>query len=145
MLSYGGGDAHPAMRDLFGVESLGDAGPSSRLSCRVAQEGVLGALQSFDERLDVPNYALLAGGGATVVATDANGSPLLTVNQFGQGRAIYIAVPLERAIAQGDPWATPAPVQRAAARGLRSCGTCRGMWRSDGLLVARCRAGAVSG
>ncbi len=112
VLSYGGGDAHPALRRIFGVESLGDAGPSSRLTCRVAQEGVLGALRHFDERFEVPNRALLASSGATVVATDANGSPLLTVNQFGQGRAIYLAVPLERAIAQGDPWATPAPIQR---------------------------------
>ena len=28
------------LREIFGVESLGDAGPSSRLTCRVAQEGV---------------------------------------------------------------------------------------------------------
>ena len=65
---------------------------------------------------------------ATVVATDENGSPLLTVNQVGQGRAVYIAVPIERAIAQGDPWATPAPVRSllrevygAVARGA-GCG-----------------------
>jgi endo-1,4-beta-mannosidase len=112
VLSYGGGDAHPAIRELFGVESLGDAGASSQLSCRVAQEGVLGSIVNFDARLDVPNYALLTAGSATVVATDSNGSPLLTVNQSGQGRAVYIAIPLERAIAQGDPWATPAPVRR---------------------------------
>jgi hypothetical protein len=46
-----------------------------------------------------------------VVATDHKGSPLLTVNQVGQGRAVYIATPLERAIAQGDPWATPVAVR----------------------------------
>ena len=40
-----------------------------------------------------------------MVATDAKGSPLLTVNQHGQGRAIHIAFPIERSIAQGDPWA----------------------------------------
>ena len=112
VLSYGGGDAHPAIRELFGIESLGDGGPRSVLSCRVAQQDVLGSLDSFDARLDVPNYALLSGGTATIVATDAQGSPLLTVNQVGQGRAVYVAVPIERAIAQGDPWATPAPVRK---------------------------------
>jgi len=111
LLSYGGGDAHPAIRDLFGVEFLGDGGPSARLTCRVAQSDVLGALESFDARLQVPNYALLSGGTATIVATDATGSPLLTMNQVGQGRAIYVAAPLERAIAQDDPWATPAVVR----------------------------------
>ena len=111
VLSYGGGDAAPEIRELFGVESLGDAGASRQLSCRVAQEGVLGALSNFDAHLEVPNYALLTPGSASVVATDSAGSPLLTVKQTGQGRAIYVAVPLERAIAQGDPWATPPPVR----------------------------------
>ena len=46
LLSYGGGDAHPAIRDLFGVEFLGDGGPRSEFSCRVAQDDVLGALVS---------------------------------------------------------------------------------------------------
>jgi len=115
LLSYGGGDAHPAIRDIFGVESLGDDGPRDVLSCRVAQPDVLGAIRSFDARFAVPNFALLSTGGATVVATDAKGSPLLTVNQQGQGRAVYVAVPLERAIAQGDPWATPAAIAEFAA------------------------------
>ncbi|MDZ4168598.1 MAG: beta-galactosidase trimerization domain-containing protein [Coriobacteriia bacterium] len=114
LMSYGGGDAHTAIRDLFGVEFLGDAGPRPRLSCRVAQADLLGALESFDAQFEVPNHALLSGGTATVVATDAKGSPLLTVNQVGQGRAVYMAVPLERAIAQGDAWATPEPVLRMA-------------------------------
>lgn len=110
LLSYGGGDAHPAIRELFGVEFLGDGGPRDTISCRVAHEEILGAIESFDADFELPNYALLSGGTATIVATDANGSPLLTVNQVGQGRAVYVAVPIERAIAQGDPWATPAPV-----------------------------------
>ena len=110
VLSYGGGDAHPGIRDLFGVEFRGDGGPRAVLSCRVAQAEMLGALESFDIHFDVSNYALLSGGTATVVATDDKGSPLLTVNAVGQGRAVYVAAPLERAIAQGDPWATPAPI-----------------------------------
>jgi len=128
LLSYGGGDAHPAIRDLFGLEFLGDGGPRQTLSCRIAQPEVLGDLGSFDALLDVPNYALLSSQSATVVATDAEGSPLLTVNQVGQGRAVYVALPIERAIAQGDPWATPAPVRKlirevygAVARGA-GCG-----------------------
>lgn len=111
LMSYGGGDTHPASRELFGVEFLGDGGPRSTLSCRVAHADILGALVPFDEPFDIPNHALLSGGTATIVATDANGSPLLTINQAGQGRAIYCAVPLERAIAQGDPWATSEPVR----------------------------------
>lgn len=110
LLSYGGGDAHPAIRELFGIEFLGDGGPRDEMTCRVAQVDVLGAIESFDADFELPNYALLSGGTATIVATDANGSPLLTVNQVGQGRAVYVAAPLERAIAQGDAWATPAPV-----------------------------------
>lgn len=110
VLSYGGGDAHPAIREIFGVEFLGDGGGRERLSCRVAQADVLGSLRSFDSSIEIPNFALLGHGGATVVATDAKGSPLLTLNQLGQGRAIYMAAPVERALAQGDPYAAPAAV-----------------------------------
>ena len=108
--SYGGGDEPRAVRDLFGVEFLGDGGARSAIACRIAQPDLLGPLVSFDARLDVPAYALLSGGGATIVATDATGSPLLTVNQYGQGRAVFLAAPFERAIAQGDPWAVPEAV-----------------------------------
>lgn len=111
VLSYGGGDADPAVREIFGVEFLGDHGVRRTVSCRVAQPGVLGDLRSFDARLELPHFALLGHGGATVVATDATGSPLLTVNQYGQGKAVYIATPIERALAQGDPWAAPSEVR----------------------------------
>ncbi len=128
-LSYGGGDMHPAHGELFGVEFLGDGGPRDSVSCRVAQSGLLGALSSFDAPLAVSNFAQLSCGTATVVATDESGNPLLTVNHVGQGRAVCIAVPLERAIAQGDSWATPAPVRTmlrevygALARGV-GCGS----------------------
>lgn len=111
VLSYGGGDADPALREIFGVDFLGDHGVRSIVSCRVAQPGLLGDLSAFDARLDLPHYALVGGGSATVVATDATGSPLLTLNQYGQGRAVFIAAPLERAIAQSDPWAAPEPIR----------------------------------
>jgi len=103
VLSYGGGDTDPAIREIFGVDFLGDHGVRSIVSCRVAQPGLLGDLTAFDARLDLPHYALVGGGSATVVATDATGSPLLTLNQYGQGRAVFIAAPLERAIAQTRP------------------------------------------
>lgn len=109
--SYGGGDADPALRELFGVEFLGDYGSREVMSCRVAQPDMLGPLTSFDARLHLPSYALLGSGQATVVATDAKGSPLLTVNAYGSGRAVYCAVPIERAIAQGDVWAAPKAVK----------------------------------
>jgi hypothetical protein len=111
ILSYGGGDADPAVREIFGIEFLGDHGPRRTFSCRVAQPGMLGELTSFDARLELPHFALLGHGGATVVATDATGSPLLTSNQFGQGTAVFCAAPVERAIAQGDPWAAPEEVR----------------------------------
>ena len=62
-------------------------------------------------RLDLPHFALVGSGTATVVATDAMGSPLLTLNQYGQGKAVFLAAPLERAIAQSDPWAAPDAVR----------------------------------
>ena len=111
VLSYGGGDADPAVREIFGVEFLGDHGPRPVVSCRVAQPGLVGDLSSFDVKLDVPHFALLGAGVATVVATDATGSPLLTLHQYGQGKAVFLSAPLERAIAQSDPWAAPDAVR----------------------------------
>jgi len=107
LLSYGGGDPDPALREVFGVEFLGDHGARHRLSCRVAQPDLLGPLQAFDVALEVPHHALLGSAGATVVATDASGSPLVTLNRYGQGRAVLIAVPLERAVAQDDARSVP--------------------------------------
>ncbi len=110
VLSYGGGEVPALVRDIFGVEFLGDGGPREAFSCRVAQAGLLGDLASFDLPFAIPNVALLSAGDATIVATDERGGPLLTYNQVGQGRAVFVAVPLERAIAQNDAWATPTPV-----------------------------------
>src|SRR5450759_1021634 len=63
IMSYGGGDADPAVRELFGVEFLGDYGGRAEPSCRGAQPDALGPLQSYDPRLAVPHYALLGVGG----------------------------------------------------------------------------------
>ena len=111
VLSYGGGDVDPAVREIFGVEFLGDDGVRPQLSCRIAQPGLLGDLSAFDARLEVPHFALLGGLNATVVVTDATGSPLVTIRQYGQGKAVFVAAPLERAIAQSDPWAAPESVR----------------------------------
>lgn len=126
VLSYGGGDADPAVREIFGVDFLGDHGVRSIVSCRVAQPGLLGDLSAFDARLDLPHYALVGGGSATVVATDATGSPFLTLNQYGQGRAVFIAAPLERAIAQSDPWAAPEPIRHLLRTVYRSVASAAG-------------------
>jgi endo-1,4-beta-mannosidase len=126
--SYGGGDLTPRMRQLYGVDSLGEAGPDSRLTCRIAQPDLLGALKAFDVAFEVPARAQVSAKTATVVATDATGGPLVTVNRVGQGRAVFIAVPIERAIASNDPWITPPAIAHmlreiygAAARGA-GCG-----------------------
>lgn len=109
--SYGGAEADPTLRELFGVEFLGDYGRRDDLSCRVAQPDALGRIQAFDVPLETPHFALLGGGGAVIVATDAKGSPLLTLNHYGSGRAVLFAAPIERALAQGDVWASPEPVR----------------------------------
>lgn len=104
VMSYGGGEAHPAMRELFGVDHLGDTGAGDRLVCRVAQDGVIDGLRSFDLRVSAGSFALLGRGGATVVATDATGSPLVTSNRYGRGSATYLAAPLERVVGQSGAW-----------------------------------------
>ena len=133
VMSYGGGDADPAVRELFGVEFLGDHGRRAGLACRVAQPDALGPLRSFDARLEIPHFALLGSGGATIVATDAKGSPLLTLNAYGSGRAVFLAAPVERALAQGDAWASPPPVRGLLRHGLRR-GRQGGRRRSSALL-----------
>ena len=90
MLSYGGGDAPPAIRELFGVEFLGSAGPRGRLRCHVAQAEALGALVSFDVNLDVADFALLASAPRRSSRRTRKGCPLLTLNQVGQGRAVFV-------------------------------------------------------
>lgn len=128
LFSHGGGDLPSVAAGLFGIEFLGDGGPRETLSCRVAQVSLLGALESFDAVLSLPHFAQVSAQGATVVATDAAGLPLLTVHQVGQGRAVFIAAPLERAIAQGDPWASPPAVLHllrevySAAARIAGCG-----------------------
>jgi len=110
VLSYGGGDADPALREIFGVEFLGDDGPRASLSCRVAQPAVLPGVSTFASPIAVPHFARLGGGSATVVATDHDGAPLVTLRQYGQGRALFVAAPLERMLSEADPAATPEAV-----------------------------------
>ncbi|HET6351478.1 MAG TPA: beta-galactosidase trimerization domain-containing protein [Coriobacteriia bacterium] len=107
VVSYGGSELDATVRELVGVDYLGDAGPGELLACRVAQPEALGALASFDAPLELPAYALLSPTSATVIATDANGNPLLTLNRVGQGRLVYIAAPLERALSLVDPLVVP--------------------------------------
>lgn len=102
LVSHGGGDLHPAVRELFGVEPLGEGGPRAGLSCRIAQPDMLEGVKGFDVRFGVPAFALLGSRGATVIVTDEVGNPLLTMNQVGQGRALFLATPLERAMAHAD-------------------------------------------
>lgn len=111
LLSYGGGEADPALREVFGVEFLGDAGPRGVLSCRIAQPESLPGVASFSATVPVPHMARLSAGSASVVATDGDGSPLITARQYGQGRAVFVGAPLERVLAEADPAAPPAPVE----------------------------------
>ena len=52
---------------------------------------MLGPITSFDEYVELPSFVQLTGDTATIVATDATGGPLLTLNQYGQGRAVLLA------------------------------------------------------
>lgn len=105
VLSYGGGDADPALREIFGVEFLGDDGPRTSLSCRVAQPELLPGVSTFVATTPVPHFARLGFGSATVVATDHDGAALVTLRQYGQGRALFVAAPLERMLSEADPTA----------------------------------------
>jgi endo-1,4-beta-mannosidase len=100
VFSYGGGEFGPEARDLFGVDFLGHGGARTKATCRIAQQGVLGQLEPFEVAADIPHFALLGPGASTVVATDAAGSPLVTLSRPGQGRAICVAAPFERVLGQ---------------------------------------------
>jgi endo-1,4-beta-mannosidase len=54
---------------------------------------------------------------ATVVATDHDGAPLVTLRQYGQGRALFVAAPLERMLSEADAAAAPDAVW-ALVRGI---------------------------
>lgn len=117
VISHGGGEPDPMLRSLAGVEYLGPTGPRATVACRVAQPGSLGAAESFDAELPVAEGALLGLGGATVLAVDANGRPLVTVHRHGQGRIYHLALPLEAALAALPHDETPAAVA-GLVRGL---------------------------
>lgn len=112
VVSYGGGELGAHVRDLLGVDFLGDAGPLEQLACRVAQHDLLGALESFDASIECPCFALLSPTSAAVVATDATGNPLLTLNRVGQGSIVLVAAPIERALAHADQLVMPDAVSR---------------------------------
>lgn len=109
--SYGGGDVDPAVLEVFGVDFLGEDGPRPSVRCRVAQPGLISGLAAFDASLRVPHYALVSAVSATVVAADDTGRPLLTINQYGRGSAVFISGCLERALASEDRSAASATVQ----------------------------------
>jgi endo-1,4-beta-mannosidase len=117
VLSYGGGEADPALREIFGVDFLGDDGPRASLSCRVARPELLPGVTPFAVATPVPHFARLGTSSATVVATDHDGAPLVTLRQYGQGRALFVAAPLEQMLAEADPASAPEPVW-ALARGI---------------------------
>jgi len=108
VLSYGGGELPASASELFGVEFLGDMGSRGRLVCRVVQPEVVGGLEPFEGALDVQSFAHLRAERALCSCADEAGIPLLTANQHGQGRAVLIAGPLERALALAEPDAAPA-------------------------------------
>ncbi|MDT8434132.1 MAG: cellulase family glycosylhydrolase [Anaerosomatales bacterium] len=128
VFSYGGGEFGSEARELFGVDFLGHGGARARATCRVAQQGLLGQLEPFDVPADIPHFALLGAGTSTVVATDSAGSPLLTLNRYGQGRAVCVAAPLERVLGQSGLRTPPAEVQSflrtlyGAVAGVTGCG-----------------------
>lgn len=107
VFSYGGGEFGPAARDLFGVDFLGHGGARTKATCRVAQRGMLGELEPFEVAAEVPHFALLGPGASTVIATDAAGSPLVTLSRPGQGRAVLVAAPFERVLGQAGLTAAP--------------------------------------
>jgi len=111
VFSYGGGELGPEARDLFGVDFLGHGGARTKATCRVAQRSVLGDLESFEVAAEVPHFALLGPGASTVIATDAAGSPLVTLSRPGQGRAVLIAAPFERVLGQAGLTAAPPELQ----------------------------------
>lgn len=101
VLSYGGGTPEPLFREVFGVDFRADAGERDTFSCRDGEQGLFPGLGSFDAALRVSNLGLVVPESASVAAVDASGIPLVTVNRYGRGSAIFLAVPLEQAIARG--------------------------------------------
>ena len=101
VMSYGGHTPEPLFREVFGVNFRADAGGRDAFSCRDTGRGIAPAVGSFDTTLRVSHLAIVVPESATVVATDASGIPLVTVNRYGRGSAVFLAAPLEQAVAQG--------------------------------------------
>jgi hypothetical protein len=98
LASYGGGDATGAFCELFGLEFMGDPGRRASLATKPGQETVLGDIPALNVRVELPHFALVSPNGAGIVATETKGNPLLTVHSKGQGKAIFCAAPVERAL-----------------------------------------------
>jgi endo-1,4-beta-mannosidase len=98
LMSYGGGDVTQAFCELFGLEFMGDMGRRAGLATKPGQETVLGGIPALDTHVEFPHFALVSVSGAGIVATDTKGNPLLTVHSKGQGKAIFCAAPIERAL-----------------------------------------------
>lgn len=114
LLSYGGGDVTQAFCELFGLEFMGDLGRRSELATKPSQESVLGTLPATEAEVELPHFALVSTSGAGIVATDTKGNPLVTAHSRGQGKAIFCAAPLERALTEAGGRGAPTEIARYA-------------------------------
>jgi hypothetical protein len=109
----------PILADLFGVRFLGGDVPGADLRIDPTQPAVSGITP---EPLQVHTaYARLAGAGAQVLATSANGDPLVTRHRHGRGATVLWAFDPARNIAlirQGNP--AYANLERDAMPGVRA-------------------------
>ena len=93
-LCFLGGWPGDGLRELFGIwdEEIDTVMPEERNSIIVSKENVLGLSDAYEAR---DYFALIHPEGAKVLATFGHdfyaGRPALTVNEFGEGKAYYVA------------------------------------------------------